>query len=183
VKLRTLLPLAILVAVLTGCSASPSTGTDASTGTGTGTEEASDGGTGAAEPWSECPAIIERLNANEDDPTDYEQADASDFEAPEVGADVLAGACVIRLTVNAEQIVWAITPGDEAFAESIGATLVSEGFVSVGGGVYGLGDEATGRGVLVKPFSSGAGLDAYLVYTTAFAPITEPIVFLGTATE
>lgn len=160
---------------LAGCS---STSTSDTTDTGTPTEETTaEGSATAVEPWSECPGIIERLNANEDDPTVYEQLEAVDFAVPEVGADVLAGACVIRVSVNDDPITWAIVPGDEALAESISSTLAGAGFTSGGQGLF--GDESTGVGVYVKPFGTGAELDAFLVYSTAFASIDEPIVYLG----
>ena len=173
-KLRTLLPLAVLVVALTGCTASPST--DPTTDHG-GSEAPTDGGGTATEPWSECPGIVERLNGNESDPTVYEQLEAGDFVVQEVGADVLAGACVIRVSINDDPITWAILPGDDAVVDSVGSALVAEGFVAGASGLY--GDQATGRGVSVKAFASGADLDAYLVYSKAFAPITEPIVMLG----
>ncbi len=167
----------ILLAALSGCSAPPSTGTDTGTGSGTTTEGGTDG-TSPAKPWGECAGIVERLNANEDDPTVYEVLEAADFAVPEVGADVLAGACIIRVTINSDPITWAILPGDEALAASVVATLQGKGFVSGGLGLY--GDEATGRGINVQAFATGAAFDAYLVYSKAFAPITEPIVYLGT---
>jgi hypothetical protein len=58
------------------------------------------------------------------------------------------------------------------------ATLEADGFVSGGPGLF--GDVSTGRGVTVQAFGAGADLDAYLIYSTAFAPIDEPIVYLGT---
>lgn len=175
-KLRTLLPLAVLIVALTGCSAS-TTETDTGTDPGTSTEENTDDGATAAQPWSECPGIVERLNSNQDDPTVYEQLGAGDFAVQEVGADVLAGACVIRVTINDDPITWAIVPGDAVLAESISSALLSAGFVGGPNDLY--GDEATGRGVVVASFDNGAGLDAYLVYSTAFGPITEPIIYLG----
>ena len=177
-KLRTLIPLAVLIVALSGCSAPPSTGTDSGTDSDTSTDGSTDDGGTAAEPWSECPGIVERLNANENDPTVYEQLGAGEFAVPEVGADVLAGACVVKVTLNDAPVTWAILPGDDALAASITSGLQDAGFVSGGNDLY--GDEATGRGVLVKSFASGGGLDAYLIYSTAFAPITEPIVYLGT---
>ncbi|MFM9876699.1 MAG: hypothetical protein ACKVOG_02455 [Rhodoglobus sp.] len=177
-KLQSILPLAVLLVVLTGCSASPTTETDPGTDTGTSTEETTGAGDDTVEPWGECAGIIERLNANEDDPTVYEQLGAADFAVPEVGADVLAGACVIRVTINEDPITWAILPGDEALAESISTELLSAGFVAGPNGLY--GDEATGRGINVSAFVNGAELDSYLVYSTAFAPVSEPIVYLGT---
>lgn len=165
----------VLLIALTGCSASPTSETDTGTDSGTSSEETTDEGT-AAGPWSECPGIVERLNANEEDPTVYEQLEAADFAVPEVGADVLAGACVIRVIVNDDPITWAILPGDTSLVDSISSTLTDEGFV----GEAGLfGNEATGVGLYVRAFTSGAEFDAFLVYSTAFAPITEPIVYLG----
>ena len=138
---------------------------------------AEDTSTPVAEPWAECSGIVERLNAHEEDPTVYEQLEAADFAAPEVGAGVLAGACVIRVTVNDDPITWAIVPGDAAVADAVIDSLTAAGFVGASG-FY--GDESTNRGVLVKAFASGAELDAFLVYSKAFAPITEPILYLGT---
>ncbi len=176
-KLRFFLPCVIILAALSGCSTPSSTGTDTGTGSGTTTEEGSDGTT-PAKPWAECAGIVERLNSNDEDPTVYEELEAADFAVPEVGADVLARACVIRVTVNADPITWAILPGDEGLATSIVATLQGKGFASGGLGLY--GDQATGRGITVQAFANGAAFDAYLVYSKAFAPVTEPIVYLGT---
>lgn len=160
--------------MLSACSAPDSSGTDTGAEEGATPEE----GTVAAEPWTECPGIVERLNADVDDPTVYEQLAASDFPVPEVGAEVLAGACVIGVTINDDPITWAILPGDTVLADSIATTLQDNGFVSGGLALY--GDQATARGIIVQPFAAGADLDAYLVYSEAFAPITGPIVYLGT---
>lgn len=180
---RTSLPAILVVLIassiaLVGCSTAV-TGTDTGSSTGGTTEEAADtDGAAAAEPWAECPAIVERLNANEDDPTVYTQIDASDFAVQEVGADVLAGACVMTVVINEDPITWAILPGDAALSSSIEATLKGVGFVSGPNSL--LGDPPTNRGVLAKAFGTGADLDAFLVYSSAFTPITEPIVYLGT---
>jgi hypothetical protein len=132
----------------------------------------------APEAWAECPGIVERLNANEDDPTVYEQIPAADYDVPEVGPDLLASACVIQVTVNDEPITWAIVPGDAGVADAAIANLESTSFASVGLGTY--GNASTGQAVLVQSFETGAELDAFLVYSTAFEPIDEPIVYLGT---
>lgn len=178
---RTLVPLAVLLLVLTGCTASPLIGPDADPEAGTTTAEAT--APDAEEEtalggWSECPGIVERLNANEDEPTGYEQIPASEFEVPEVGADVVAAACVIRVTVADDPITWAIVPGDESVADGVISALLSAGFAPAGAGIY--TNSSSGMGVLVQSFETGAGLDDYLVYSTAFAPIDEPIVYLGT---
>ncbi len=132
----------------------------------------------APEAWAECPGIVERLNANEDDPTVYEQIPPAEYDVPEVGADILAAACLIRVTVNEEPITWAIVPGDAAVADAAITNLESTSFASVGLGTY--GNASTGQAVLVQSFETGAELDAFLVYSTAFEPIDEPIVYLGT---
>lgn len=161
---------------LSGC-ASPSA--DPAPDASSSTEAPTDGDTGSApEAWAECPGIVERLNANEDDPTVYEQIPAAEYDVPEVGADLLAAACLIRVTVNDEPITWAIVPGDAAVADAAITNLEAAGFASVGLGAY--GSAATGQAVLVQSFETGADLDAFLVYSTAFEPIDEPIVYLGT---
>ena len=175
-KLRSLITLAVLVVALTGCSSSSPDGTEPGSDPTNAEESPGDSST-AAEPWSECPGIVERLNGNEEDPTVYEQLEPSEFAVPEVGADVLAGACVIRVTINSDPITWAILPGDGALADAISGTLASSGFTPAGQGLF--GNESTGEGVLVRAFGSGADLDAFLVYSTAFSPIDEPIVYLG----
>ncbi len=178
---RTLVPLAVLLLVLTGCTAAPSTGTDAEPEVGTSTAEGSDPGAEdgtAPDGWTECPGIVERLNANEDDPTGYEQIPASEFEVPEVGAEVLAAACVIRVTIADDPITWAILPGDQTAADGVISSLLSASFVPAGSGIY--GNATSGMGVLVQSFETGAGLDDYLVYSTAFESIDEPILYLGT---
>ncbi len=176
-KLRSLLVLAVLAVALTGCSASSSPdGTDPGSDP-TNVEDSQGDGSPAAEPWSECPGIVERLNGNEQDPTVYEQLEPSEFAVSEVGADVLAGACVIRVTVNSDPITWAILPGDGALADAISTSLTSSGFTPSGQSLF--GNSSTGVGVLVQAFGSGADLDAFLVYSTAFSSIDEPIVYLG----
>lgn len=177
-KLRVLFPSLVLVAVLAGCSAPAPSGTDPATESGADSGAVTEESTAPAAPWGECAGIIERLNANEDDPTVYEQLDAGEFAVPEVGADGLAGACVIRVTINDDPITWAILPGDQALADSIVAELAAAGFVAGPNGLY--GDEATGRGILVQAFETGADLDAFLVYSKAFEPVSEPILYLGT---
>lgn len=161
---------------LSGCAA-PVAGPapEASSSAEAPTEDTTDS---APEAWAECPGIVERLNANEDDPTVYEQIPAADYDVPEVGADLLDSACVIQVTVNDEPITWAIVPGDAAVADAAITNLEAAGFASVGLGSY--GSASTGQAVLVQSFETGADLDAFLVYSTAFEPIDEPIVYLGT---
>jgi len=188
---RTALPAILVVLIassmaLAGCSATGTTDTgttdtgttDTGTSTDGTTEESADTEGGATESWGECPAIVQRLNANPDDPTVYSQIDVSDFAVPEVGADVLAGACLVRVIVNDDAITWAILPGDAALKASIETTLKGAGFVNGGKSLFGA--PATNRGVLLQAYGTGADLDAFLVYSSAFAPITEPIVYMGT---
>lgn len=176
---------AILIAIglgLVGCSAPTTTGPDPGTETPTsattdGSGTSTDGS--STPPWDACPAIVASLNGNADDPTDYKQIDPAGFAVQEVGSDVLAGACVIELTINAEILNWAILRGNAALAESIKADLLAAGFED--GGLI-LGNSATGQGVLVASFANGAALDKYLVYPTAFAPYDEELIYIGTFT-
>lgn len=132
----------------------------------------------AVEPWEACPGILASLNGNENDPTVYEEIAPADFDVQEVGADVLASACVIRVTIGEDVRTWAILPGDDSLAESIRSELADAGFIP--GGIPGMvGNPGSGQGMLVASFATGAELDAYLVYTTAFASIDEPIIYLG----
>jgi hypothetical protein len=170
---------------LAGCSSPGSPGTSADGGASPDTEatteatsEATSGDTTVG-PWEECPGILASLNGNENDPTVYEEIDPTDFGVQEVGADVLASSCVIGVTIGEDYRTWAILPGDDSLAASIKSDLADAGFVS-GGAIPGmLGNPGTGQGVLVSSFATGAGLDAYLVYTTAFTSIDEPIIYLG----
>lgn len=184
-----IVPVLVLVVglSLTGCTSSetPSTSADGvspdATATSAPMSDASNDASSeapAAAPWEECPGIVARLNGNENDPTVYEEIAPADFDAQEVGADVLASACVIRVTIGEDIRTWAIVPGDDALAESIRSDLADAGFIA--GGITGMvGNPASGQGVLVASFATGAELDAYLVYSTAFALIDEPIIYLG----
>lgn len=166
---------------LSGCSSPASPGTGADGGTSPDTAATSEPTTGATTvgPWEECPGIVAALNGNESDPTVYEEIVPTDFGVQEVGADVLASACVIGVTIGEDYRTWAILPGDDSLAASIKSDLANAGFVA-GGAIPGmLGNPGTGQGVLVSSFATGAELDAYLVYPTAFTPIDEPIIYLG----
>lgn len=160
--------------LLGGCSApggAPGTGAD----TGGPTGGASTG------PWDACPAIVASLSGNADDPFDYEQLDAVGFGIQEVGSDVLERACIIGVTSSSTTaITWAILPGETALAESIKADLLAAGFAE-GDDLPGLvGNTTTGQGALIATFDTGAALDDYLVYTTAFTPYDESLVYIGT---
>lgn len=171
---------AILTAMglgLAGCS------TPVVTGPAVGTETPSAAATNGSstEPWDACPAIVGSLNGNTDDPFDYEQFAAADFDVQEVGSDVLERACIIGVTSpSTSPVMWAILPVEDALAESIKAHLLDAGFEGSGEPPGLVGNATTGQGVLIAAFDSGAALDDYLVYTTAFTPYGESLVYVGT---
>lgn len=171
---------AILTAIglgLAGCSAPVAT--DPTAGTDSPSDAATDGS--STGPWDACPAIVDSLNGNTDDPFDYEQLDAASFNVQEVGSDVLERACVIGVTSpSTTAIMWAILPGEAALVESIAADLLDAGFEESGELSGLLGNTTTGLGALIAVFDSGAALDDYLVYPTAFAPYDESLVYVGT---
>ncbi|MDP1788890.1 MAG: hypothetical protein Q8K56_01050, partial [Rhodoglobus sp.] len=113
---------AALIAIglaLAGCSTP--TATDPAGGTDTPTDSSSDAATNGSStgPWEACPAIVDSLNGNADDPFDYEQLDAAGFDVQEVGSDVLERACIVGVTSpTAAPVMWAILPGEAALAES-----------------------------------------------------------------
>lgn len=169
--------LTVIALGLAGCSTpgAPGTGTDTGATTDAPTNGTSTG------PWEACPAIVDSLNGNADDPFDYERLDAAGFPIQEVGSDVLERACIIKITSpSTSPITWAILPGEAALAESIAADLLDAGFEGSAGLPSMVGNTTTGVGALVASFDSGAALDDYLVYTTAFTPYDESLVYIGT---
>ncbi len=129
--------------------------------------------------WSECPRLVTDLNKNTADPATYKQVKASAFPIQEIGADLLADACVIAVTTGGETVDWAVLPGDDALAASIKASLIDAGFAS--GGVAGtLTNTQTSKGAVVSAFPNGAALDNFLGGPKGFARITQPVVYVGT---
>ncbi|CAN5411249.1 hypothetical protein BH09ACT4_BH09ACT4_25880 [soil metagenome] len=162
---------------LAGCAGTPPGDTASPSDDATGTDDT----TGEAGPWNECPGIVERFNADENDPNAYEQVSAGDFTVQEVGADVLAGACVISIATGTETLMWAILPGDASLVETVKANLADAGFIASPNPKQTdmVGNPSTNQGLVVAALENGAALDTYLVYPTAFAPITESIVYMG----
>ena len=135
--------------------------------------------------WSECERIVKDLNAyakaHPTPPTSYLQIEPSAFPLQDVGANALAKACNIKVTIDGEVTYWAVLPGDAALASTIKGNLIDAGFAP--GGVAGiLADPSSGQAASITSVANGKALDEYLVSTNAFSRLTIPLVYVGSFT-
>ena len=128
--------------------------------------------------WSECPKIVERLDATAPEGTRYYEVEPEKFTVQLVGSAVLAKSCVVTADVGGELSTWAILPGDSELADSVARDLLGGGFTAKGGGAYTNTD--TGYGVLVRFAGSGKSLDTALDLVDVFSPYTQSLVSVST---